>query len=131
MATGLRMVWQRRGRIWRSGVQGLSGIYLALFLSIHLVAVMQARLRGIETDLAFAAAGMHAGYWKLFFCAVLRAGRVGVWAAYFGAHRQTPSPAFAYHRARTAAVLAVALVALLAGVVTPLDIAPALIQVFP
>lgn len=48
--------WQRR-----------SGLYMAAFLVIHLAAVYMARLRGIETDLEFAAAGFKPGWGALFF----------------------------------------------------------------
>lgn len=130
IATGLRLVWLRRAGIWRSWVQPISGIYLALFLSIHVFAVVQARMQGIETDLAFAAAGMHAGLWKLFFAPYYA---LAIFA--FGLHLSVPlgrrHPKVARAVVFASAALAVALVALLAGLVTPLSIATELIQAFP
>lgn len=130
VATGLRMAWARRARFWRSGVQLPSGLYLALFLGIHLSAVLFARWQGTETDLAFAAAGMHAGYWWLFF-----APYYGLAVLAVGLHLSVPlgrrHRALGRATALVAAGLAVALVALLAGFVTPLHIAPALLQAFP
>jgi hypothetical protein len=130
IATGLRLVWQRRFSLWRSGAQPISGIYLALFLGIHVFAVMQARWSGIETDLAFAAAGMHAGAWAYFF-----APYYGLAIVAFGLHIAIPigrrRPKTGRAIVLASALLALALVALLAGMITPLRIAPSLIQAFP
>ncbi len=130
VGTGLRLVWLRRRSARRFSLQPLSGLYLALFMAIHVTAVLQARWRGIDTDLAFAAAGMHAGYWQLFF-----APYYGLAVLAFGLHVSVPvgwrQPRLARAIVFGAAALALGLVALLAGVITPLTIAPALIQVFP
>ncbi len=130
IGTGLRLVWQRRASFWRDAAQPISGIYLASFLGIHVFAVLQARMNGIDTDLAFAAAGMHAGAWKFFF-----APYYGLAVFAFGLHISVP---IGRRRAKlgraivfVSAALALALVALLAGVVTPLSVAPGLIQAFP
>jgi hypothetical protein len=130
IATGLRLAWQRRSSPWRTGAQPISGVYLALFLSIHVFAVMQARWSGVETDLAFAAAGMHAGAWAYFF-----APYYGLAVVAFGLHISVPIGRRRPNAGRaivlTSIALALALVALLAGLITPLSIAPSLIQAFP
>lgn len=130
IATGLRLVWLRRSMLGRSAAQAFSGIYLALFLSIHVFAVMQARSSGIDTDLAFAAAGMHAGAWVYFF-----APYYGLAIFAFGLHISVPigrrRPKAARAIVASSVALALALVALLAGLITPLKIAPSLIQAFP
>lgn len=130
VATGLRLVWLRRSSLGRSAAQAFSGMYLALFLSIHVFAVMQARGSGVETDLAFAAAGMHAGAWAYFFAPYYA---LAIFA--FGLHISVPigrrRPQAGRAVVAASAALAVALVALLAGLITPLRIAPSLIQTFP
>lgn len=130
IATGLSLAWNRRADLRRGWVQPVSGLYLAVFLSIHVFAVLGARMRGVETDLAFAAAGMRAGYWKLFF-----APYYGLAILAFGLHISVPigrhHPTISRLIVWTSAALAVALVALLAGIITPLAIAPELIQAFP
>jgi len=127
LATGLRLAWARRRAKGRALLQPLSGLYLALFLSIHVCAVLAARDDGIETDLAFAAAGLHAGLWWLFF-----APYYGLAVLALGLHVSVP---LGRHRPRAArllvvgsVVLTVLLVLLLAGVITPLTIPPALIE---
>ena len=130
IATGLRLVWLRRSSLGRIATQAFSGMYLALFLGIHLFAVMQARWSGVETDLAFAAAGMHAGAWAYFF-----APYYGLAVFAFGLHISVPigrrRPQAGRAIVAASAALAIALVALLAGLITPLSIAPSLIQAFP
>ena len=68
-ASGLRMLWARRQR--RRGVlawlQAGSGAYVALFLAIHVVAVLAGRMSGLDTNFYFAAAGLHAWPFVLFF----------------------------------------------------------------
>lgn len=56
LALGIGLVLRRM----RWTLQTISGGYLALFLLIHLAAILGARWQGTETDLAFAAAGLHA-----------------------------------------------------------------------
>lgn len=55
----------RRGAV--AWAQALSGAYLALFLSVHVGAVLLARQQGVDTNLQFAAAGMHRPPWQWFF----------------------------------------------------------------
>jgi hypothetical protein len=68
--SGLRMVarsWSTRsgGIAW---LQALSGIYLALFLCVHVGAVLSGRaVLGLDTDFRFAAAGFHVPSWQWFF----------------------------------------------------------------
>lgn len=67
--SGLTLLW--RGRHQRQGavawMQALSGGYLALFLMIHVAAVLVGRSQGVDTNLQFAAAGMHQPPWQWFF----------------------------------------------------------------
>jgi succinate dehydrogenase hydrophobic anchor subunit len=129
VATGLRLAWERRRSKGHALIQPLSGLYLALFLMIHVGAVLAARAKGVETDLAFAAAGMHAGLLWLFF-----APYYGLAVLALGLHLSVPLGR--YHRSAARAlvvgsmVLAAVLVALLAGVVTPLVIPPQLVEAF-
>jgi hypothetical protein len=56
----------RRGSV--AWLQALSGTYLALFLLIHVSAVMYGRaVLGLDTDFRFAAAGFHVPPWQWFF----------------------------------------------------------------
>ncbi len=69
MGSGLTLLWRGRGRR-RGGVawmQAISGGYLALFLVIHVTAVLAGRFQGVDTNLQFAAAGMHTPPWQWFF----------------------------------------------------------------
>lgn len=127
VALGLALLARRR----RLTLQTVSGGYLALFLTVHLGAVRSARLQGVDTDLAFAAAGLHApAPWP------------GVFAAYYGlavlavvAHLSVPlsrrSPTLSRAALVVGTALSLTLVALLAGLVTPLTIPPALVAAFP
>jgi len=68
-ASGLRMLWARRQR--RRGLlpwlQAGSGAYVALFVAIHVTAVMAGRVSGLDTNFYFAAAGLHVWPFVLFF----------------------------------------------------------------
>jgi hypothetical protein len=68
-ASGLRMLWTGRQR--RRGLlpwlQAGSGAYVALFLAIHVTAVLAARIGGLDTNFYFAAAGLHVWPFVLFF----------------------------------------------------------------
>ena len=68
--TGLRLVWLRRKT--RSGViellQAASGAYMALFLLIHVAAVLVGRaVYGLDTNFHYAAAGLHVYPFQYFF----------------------------------------------------------------
>lgn len=67
--SGLTLLWrgwrQRRGAV--AWAQAVSGAYLSLFLLIHVAAVLVARGQGVDTNLQFAAAGMHTPPWQWFF----------------------------------------------------------------
>jgi hypothetical protein len=67
-ASGLRMLWTGRQR--RRGVlawlQAGSGAYVALFLAIHVAAVLAGRAGGLDTNFFFAAAGLHVWPFVLF-----------------------------------------------------------------
>jgi succinate dehydrogenase hydrophobic anchor subunit len=68
-ASGLRMLWtgrhRRRGAL--AWLQAGSGAYVALFLAIHVVAVLAGRMSGLDTNFYFAAAGLHVWPFVLFF----------------------------------------------------------------
>jgi hypothetical protein len=67
--SGLRMLWagrqRRRGPL--AWLQAGSGAYLALFLAIHVGAVLAGRASGLDTNFHFAAAGLHVWPFVLFF----------------------------------------------------------------
>lgn len=69
VGSGLTLLWRGRGQR-RGGVawmQAISGGYLALFLLVHVTAVWVGRFQGVDTNLQFAAAGMHTPPWQWFF----------------------------------------------------------------
>jgi succinate dehydrogenase/fumarate reductase cytochrome b subunit len=69
MASGLMLV-MRSGPPPRRGVarlQAASGVALLAFLAVHVGAVLAGRARGLDTGFHFAAAGFHAGNYRLFF----------------------------------------------------------------
>ena len=124
---GLWLLFRRR--CWTR--QTVSGACLALFLTIHLGAVMAARWQGIDTDLAFAAAGLHApAPWPLVFAPYYG---LAVQAVFL--HLSVPlgrrHPALGRTVAGLGVAVALLLVALLAGVVPPLTIPPDLLAAFP
>jgi hypothetical protein len=124
---GLSLV-ARRGQVT---VQTASGLYLAAFLAVHLGAVLTARWHGTDTDLAFAAAGLHAGQpWPLVFGLYYGLAVLAVFA-----HVSVPLSRRNPTAGRVALTLgggvSLVLVALLAGLVTALSIPPALVAAFP
>lgn len=124
---GVSMLARRR----RVTLQTASGAYLAVFLVIHVGAVLTARWQGTDTDLAFAAAGLHAGPpWPIIFALYYGLAVVAVFA-----HLSVPvgrrHPRAAQLTLALGLGLAVSLVLLLLGVLTPLVIPTALIAAFP
>lgn len=124
---GLALLARRR----RTTFQTASGAYLALFLLIHVSVVLCARWNGTETNLAFAAAGLHAAApWPATFAAYYGLAVLAVFA-----HISVPLG----RRHRVAARMflgagiatALCLVLLLAGSVAPLVIPHDLIAAFP
>jgi hypothetical protein len=129
-ASGLRMLW--RGRQRRRGavawLQAGSGAYLALFLAIHVGAVLAGRAGGLDTNFHFAAAGLHVRPFVLFFvpyyflavaalfahlgCALRRGRAVVAWSSGAGI------------------VVAGAIVAVLMGKVVPVEIPAAYLRTF-
>lgn len=102
--SGLRLLvsgWKRR-RGWLAWLQAGSGVYLALFLLIHVSAVLAGRaLLGLDTNVHFAAAGLQAWPTSLFFVPYYFLAVLAVFA-HLGcalARRAGPSP-----RKRAAAV---------------------------
>jgi hypothetical protein len=123
---GLALLVRRRRVTW----QTVSGAGLAVFLMIHVGAVLSARWQGTETDLAFAAAGLHAprGWWLFFApyygCAVLAL------AVHLSVPLSRVSPMAGRSLVLGGAVLALTILALLAGWIVPLTIPPDLISAF-
>jgi succinate dehydrogenase/fumarate reductase cytochrome b subunit len=68
--SGLTLLWRRRkgARSLIGWMQHLSGLYLAIFLLIHVTAVLSGRwVLGLDTDFRFAAAGFHVAPFIWFF----------------------------------------------------------------
>lgn len=56
----------RQGRV--AWLQAASGVYLAVFITLHLIAVLSSRfILGLDTDFRFAAAGFHVPGWPWYF----------------------------------------------------------------
>jgi succinate dehydrogenase/fumarate reductase cytochrome b subunit len=69
-ASGLAMLWtgRHRRKTLVAWLQAGSGAYIALFLAIHVGAVLAARVvGGLDTNFYFAAAGLHVWPFVLFF----------------------------------------------------------------
>lgn len=127
---GQRLRRQRPRRDWH-GAQTLAGLYLAMFMAIHVSAVLAARAQGGETDLAFAATAFQAGGpWPWLFAPYYG---LAVWA--LGLHLAAPlsrrRPRAAVGLTLTTGAMALVLVLLLAGVLTPISIPAAQIAAFP
>lgn len=134
IVSGLRLALPRLRHGLRAnwgGAQTLAGLYLALFLTIHVAAVLAARAQGAETDLAFAATAFKAGgLWPWVF-----APYYGLAVLALGLHLSAPLARRQPHMARALTGVAVltsgALVLLLAGLLTPISIPAAQIAAFP
>jgi hypothetical protein len=135
-ASGLALAWagrRRRGVLAR--MQIASGGYLALFLAIHVAAVLAGRASGLDTNFYVAAAGLHVRPFVLFFapyyflavaalcvhvgCALAWRVRVRAWR-----------PAVAGAASVAGVVLGAVIVASLLGVVYPVAIPPAYLATF-
>ena len=124
--SGIRMLG-RRGwpRMRHAQLQSVSGGYLAVFLVIHISAVMQARWVGLDTDLYFAAAGLHAGgLWLWFFVPYYGLALLAV-----GAHltlalltRAPRRRTVVWAGAGLTTCVTLSIILLLAGVLHPMDI---------
>ncbi|MFM7446922.1 MAG: hypothetical protein ACKO2N_24020 [Tabrizicola sp.] len=124
---GLALARQRR----RISLQSLAGLYLAGFIVIHLTAVLSARWQGVETDLAFAAAGMHAPQpWPVVF-ALYYGMAVTALGLHLSAALARRRPALARILAAFGMAIAAVIVLILAGWPNPLTIPPELIAQFP
>ncbi|WP_298210378.1 hypothetical protein [Acidovorax sp.] len=119
--SGLTLLW--RGRRQRQGavawVQAASGAYLSLFLLNHVAAVLLARLQGVDTNLQFAAAGLHTPPWQWFFgpyyfLAVLALCTHGGCALYWNLPERLRAPALR-GSVLVGVLLAATLVGMLAG----------------
>ncbi|WP_435258656.1 hypothetical protein ACSBLW_02455 [Thioclava sp. FR2] len=135
MATGLRMALPRLRHLikrpnWQRA-QIAAGLYLALFLAIHIGAVMAARFQGAETDLAFAATAFQAGgLWPLLFTAYYGLAVLAL-ATHLAAAIAAKHPTGARLLLGAGFALSIALPLLLSGKVTPISIPPAQIAAFP
>jgi hypothetical protein len=67
MLTGIKMVFNKDKESIAQRVQQYSGLYIALFLVIHVGAVMFGRYLQLDTNFYFAAAGINSYPAKLFF----------------------------------------------------------------
>jgi hypothetical protein len=85
VATSIFLIQPRlTGFLARRDWRLVSEIYLAIFLTTHVFAVLWARLRlGLDTNLWFGAAGFHVWPWPLFFVPYYGLAVVA-YAAYFG-----------------------------------------------
>ena len=124
---GLALVIRRR----RWTRQTISGGYLVLFLGVHLGAVLLARVQGVETNLAFAAAGLHApAPWPAVFTVYYGLAVLAVFV-----HLSVPLSRWSSRLGPVmlwlGGAVSLTLIALLAGLVTPLTIPPALVAAFP
>lgn len=127
MGSGLVLVWrghrQRRGAV--AWLQAVSGAYLCLFLLVHVAAVLYGRSTGVDTNLQFAAAGMHTPPWQWFFgpyyfMAVAAIGAHAGCALYWHLPESVRAPVLA-GAVVAGLVLAAVLVAMLAGGLGPVD----------
>lgn len=132
IVSGLAMVirgWQSRhgGVAW---LQAASGLYLAVFITIHALAVLSGRAAlGLDTDFRFAAAGFHVPGWPWYFwpyysLAVLALFAHAGCAIYWKMGGRDRRSALFVLRAivATGAVLGLLIVAALAGKLYPVDI---------
>lgn len=133
--SGLVLAWRgRRCRALTARLQMASGAYLALFLLIHVGAILHGReILGLDTNLHFAAAGIQAGLGWLFLpyygLAVLAAFTHFGSALEARARRRGPGMPWRLLLLSTlGGVLALILGLLLAGRVYPLSIPDAYLQ---
>jgi succinate dehydrogenase/fumarate reductase cytochrome b subunit len=121
------------GRHDRRGIvawaQAGSGIYLAIFLCIHVGALLTARTQGIDTNFNFAAAGIHAGasafFVPYYFLSVAAIGTHVACAVYWSGHKRV-----AIVFAGAGAVAGALIIALLSGLIVPVTIPPPYLAAF-
>lgn len=132
MLSGMMMVvrgWRaRQGLV--AWLQACSGIYLAAFVTLHVIAVLSGRVAlGLDTDFRFAAAGFHVLGWPWYFwpyyTLAILALFVHVGCAIYW-NMVDRNAKFAQNALRTMAVIGAALglliVSALAGKLYPVDI---------
>ncbi len=120
-------------RGWRTRVgaiawaQAASGLYLALFLCIHVTAVLSGRAYGIDTDFRFAAQGMHIGlawffvpYYSLAVLAIFTHLGCALYWISQGQNRP-PQPWIVGVSAAVGGVLGLLIIASLGGVFFPVN----------
>ncbi|WP_440106268.1 hypothetical protein [Acidovorax sp. BL-A-41-H1] len=128
MGSGLMLLWrghrQRRGAV--TSLQAVSGAYLCVFLLVHVAAVLHGRSVGVDTNLQFAAAGLHTPPWQWFFgpyyfMAVAAIGAHVGCALYWHLAERVRGPVLA-GALLAGLVLGACLVAMLAGGLGPVDL---------
>lgn len=125
---GLVLLFRRR----RVTMQTVAGGFLALFLLIHVGTVLTARLQGTDTDLAFAAAGLHAAPpWPAIFAVYYFSAVLALFAHLSRPFGRRFGPVAAKTALGLGAGVALALTLLLAGRIVPLAIPSTLIAAFP
>lgn len=110
IGSGARLLWRGRGGRsgWAAWAQTLSGAYLAFFMLVHVGAVLSARVQGVDTNIYFAAAGLHVAPWHLFFAPYYFLGVLSFWThAGCGLYWNVPA---CYRQAVLGAMLAVGIV---------------------
>jgi hypothetical protein len=130
-ATGLRMLWtgrqRRRGTL--AWLQAASGAYIALFLAIHVGAVLAGRIvGGLDTNFYFAAAGLHVWPFVLFFVPYYFLAVAAVFVHVGCALRRGGIVVAGF--AAAGVVVAGVIVATLMGMTTPVEIPAKYLQTF-
>lgn len=132
IVSGFAMVirgWRSRhgGVAW---LQAGSGLYLAAFITVHVLAVLSGRaLLGLDTDFRFAAAGFHVPGWPWYFWPYYSLAIFALFAhvgcaIYWSIRARSRRAALIVLRAfaATGALLGLLIVAALAGKLYPVDI---------
>ena len=129
-ASGLRMLWtgrqRRRGML--AWLQAGSGAYVALFLAIHVGAVLAGRMSGLDTNFYFAAAGLHVWPFVLFFVPYYFLAVAALFVHLGCALRR--GPAVVAWMSGAGIVVSTVIVALLSGTVYPVGIPATYLQTF-
>lgn len=130
VVSGLTLVargWrERRGAV--AWIQAASGLYLAVFLVIHVNSVLAGRALGLDTDFRFAAAGFHVSGWPWYFAPYYFTAVLAVFmhlgcALYW--NLPAPSGRSVMVAVSTAGAVAALLIVLsLAGAFYPVDVPP-------
>jgi hypothetical protein len=134
VASGLRLVirgWRQRSG-WIAWFQALSGAYLAFFLLLHVGAVLCGRtVLHLDTNFYFAAAGLNVHPFQLFFAPYYFLAIFALFAhlgcaVYWQSHAASRMAAVLAIGLPTlvGALVAMAIVLALAGMINPVDVPP-------